>query len=220
MKRTAINALVDGIALVGFVLLASTGLVLSYQLPPGSGGREMLGAGRGASEKLVVVLWGLTRHEWGEIHYWLSMAVMAVLAVHLVLHWKWIVCLFKPAMHGQYSGKRLAVGAVGAVALCVLALAPYATSTVELPRGALQSADPSEAPTDDELGIRGRMTLAEISRATEVPLDYLMSELGLPANTPPDAQAGRLLRQVGLEMQDLREAVTRYQESSESVRTN
>ncbi len=32
---------------------------------------------------------GLTRHEWGGWHTWIGYLVLALLTVHLVVHWRW-----------------------------------------------------------------------------------------------------------------------------------
>lgn len=37
MSRTAVNAIVDVVAYTGLVVLATTGLMLRWQMPPGSG---------------------------------------------------------------------------------------------------------------------------------------------------------------------------------------
>jgi hypothetical protein len=66
MKRVHLNAIIDAIALVAFMALASTGLVVRYQLPPGSGEAFGRGMGRRAGERSIELLWGLTRHEWGD----------------------------------------------------------------------------------------------------------------------------------------------------------
>jgi hypothetical protein len=91
MKRTTLNFVIDAVAFIGFLLLATTGMLLAYRLPPGSGGREGFGGGRGESQRSIDLLWGYTRHEWGDVHYWMAIVLMAVLALHLVLHWNWIV---------------------------------------------------------------------------------------------------------------------------------
>ena len=46
MKRTHVNGLIDALAFVAFLFLLSTGMVLLYQLPPGSGGRQGFGTGQ------------------------------------------------------------------------------------------------------------------------------------------------------------------------------
>jgi len=44
MKRTHLNALIDGLAFVAFLFVLSTGLLLEYQLPVGSGGLQSYGS--------------------------------------------------------------------------------------------------------------------------------------------------------------------------------
>jgi len=86
MKRVKFNALVNVVGFAAFVVLAGTGLVELFLLPPGTGGR---GSGHGPS---VTVL-GLGRHGWGDIHSVAGLVFLAVIALHLVLHWRWIRCL-------------------------------------------------------------------------------------------------------------------------------
>lgn len=33
--------------------------------------------------------WGMTRHEWGDWHTWISYAFLVLMMVHLILHWRW-----------------------------------------------------------------------------------------------------------------------------------
>jgi len=58
--------------------LAGTGLLLSFRLPPGSRG------GRG-----LQVL-GMNRHDWGDIHFWIGMAFLTLILIHLAQNWKWL----------------------------------------------------------------------------------------------------------------------------------
>ena len=61
-----------------FCGMAGTGLLLAFRLPPGSRG----GAG------LTAMGWG--RHDWGDVHTWLSYAFLALITAHLALHWRWL----------------------------------------------------------------------------------------------------------------------------------
>jgi hypothetical protein len=137
MKRTHINGLIDAAAFFAFLLLLSTGFILEYQLPPGSGELQSHGLGRGASQRTVHLLWGWTRHEWGQVHYWIALSLMLVLAVHFVLHWKWIVCTIR-GTHTNASGFRLALGAVGLVFAILLSIAPHLSETTAAKRGDIQ----------------------------------------------------------------------------------
>jgi hypothetical protein len=149
MKRTHVNALIDAVAFLAFLLLLSTGFILEYQLPPGSGGLQGFGMGRGASHRMVHLLWGWTRHEWGQVHYWIALSMMAVLAVHLVLHWKWIVCTVR-GTHTDASGYRFVLGVVGLVFAILLSIAPFLSDTTAMTRGELRESRSAAATQQPE----------------------------------------------------------------------
>ncbi len=89
MRRATVNFVVDIVSFVIFLALAATGSILRYVLPPGSGGQGFRG-GRplpGPNQ-----LWGLVRHEWGDIHFWLAVTFVILMIVHIILHWGWIKC--------------------------------------------------------------------------------------------------------------------------------
>jgi hypothetical protein len=77
MNRTIANVIIDLAAALLFVGMIATGYVMRFPLPPGT--------------NRILTLWGLTRHQWGGIHFWVSLGLLTVIAAHLVLHWKWIV---------------------------------------------------------------------------------------------------------------------------------
>jgi hypothetical protein len=77
MKRTALNLLIDALAALFFLGMIATGYVLRFPLPPGT--------------NKSLSLWGLSRHQWGGVHFWISLGLLAVLLTHLALHWQWVV---------------------------------------------------------------------------------------------------------------------------------
>lgn len=90
MKRNSWNILIDAFSLIVFMLMISTGLLMKFILPPGSGRVDRLMRGGGRVERTIDVCLGLTRHEWGQIHLYISIGFLVLLTVHLFLHWKWI----------------------------------------------------------------------------------------------------------------------------------
>lgn len=138
LGRPNLNLMVDAVAFVAGVFIVATGFLLEYMLPPGSGriGTEGFGPGPGGMRRPILLLWGMSRHEWSNIHFWLAIALLAVLSLHLVLHWKWIVCMVK-GRPTEGGGLRFAIGALGLIGLLALALAPFMSSTVRMPRGQL-----------------------------------------------------------------------------------
>lgn len=110
MSRASWNALVDGLCLVAFVLLTSTGVLMRWSLPPGSGRHT--------------TVFGLDRHEWGTLHFGMAIALLAALSLHLALHWRFIANVVRGRARDD-SWQRAAIGAIGLVALIALALAPF-----------------------------------------------------------------------------------------------
>jgi hypothetical protein len=137
MRRVHLNAIIDGAALVGFMALASSGFVLRYQLPPGSGELFGRGTGRGAMNRQIDLLWGFTRHEWGDVHYWIALGLLAVLSVHLLLHWNWIVGVLQ-GKRTEASGWRLAIGLFAFATICILMVLPMVSQIGSTTRRELQ----------------------------------------------------------------------------------
>ena len=78
MHRSTLNFVVDVVTLLVTLAMVATGLLLKVVLPPGSRG------GRGLQ------LFGLGRHDWGDLHFALSVALGALLVLHIILHWAWV----------------------------------------------------------------------------------------------------------------------------------
>jgi hypothetical protein len=104
MKRTTLNYIVDLIAFIDLLALAAIGYMIKYVLPPGTGGlgRQFSG-GRGAGE--IKTLLSMTRHQWGAIHFYLSIIFVTLIALHLILHWTWIKNCTK-AIFFKRNGKK------------------------------------------------------------------------------------------------------------------
>jgi hypothetical protein len=135
-NRPKINLVIDIVAFISAVFLIASGFLLEYILPPGSGrlGTEGFGVGPGGLHRPILLLWGLTRHEWGNIHFYLAIALMALLSLHLLLHWQWIACMVQGKPREGF-GLRVALGILGLVSLLALAVAPFLSSTDRMSRG-------------------------------------------------------------------------------------
>lgn len=84
-----LNNAVNALSFVSFLSLMSTGMVLQFTLPPGSGSKAA-GMHPGTGGKIVRKLWGMTRHEWGDVHFVIALIFMALLVIHLILHRNWL----------------------------------------------------------------------------------------------------------------------------------
>jgi len=253
MSRNKWNLIIDLLAYLAMLGLVATATILWKILPPGTGGRH--GGGGGA-----LTLLGRTRHEWGDVHFICAVALIALVILHILLHWKWVTNTFgallvagKPRRPGAGIGGALLLLALGLAAAAAFA-APWLINvqgredagepggrgrrggrgagltnggpTAELDPSAggspcegcaadCPSATATEpAPPKGDLaahdgGITGRTTLAEAARLAGVAVPRLLAELKLPAGSPAEEQLGRLRRQHGFSIQDVRDAVAR-----------
>ncbi len=91
----------DLVAFFSLLFLAFSGVIVRYVLPKGSGGGS--GPGWRAASRPVVEFFGMSRHDWGDVHFWVSMLFVAAIALHLFLHWKWIKVSFFGGRHRTQS---------------------------------------------------------------------------------------------------------------------
>jgi len=94
MKRSTLNFIVDLVSFLNLIGLAFTGIIIKFVLPPGTGGRGRQ-LHEGAGREHIKALWSMGRHEWGDIHFYLAVLFVVLMAVHIILHWNWIKSYFK-----------------------------------------------------------------------------------------------------------------------------
>ena len=109
MNKANLIKLIDLLSFIGLSALISTGALIKFSLPPKSG---------------AATIWGLTRHEFGDIHFYISVFFLIIITIHLFLHLKFI----KAAIIGKVSreiGYRITVGFIGLVVLVLFLFSPF-----------------------------------------------------------------------------------------------
>ncbi|MBN1346817.1 MAG: DUF4405 domain-containing protein [Phycisphaerae bacterium] len=249
MKRNTLNFIIDLLALLLMWGLLTTGLLIKYVLPPGSG--HWLAVG------------GMNRHDWGDIHFWLAVGICALMILHVLLHWQWVCGTVRRFFTGtETNGQTRVRRAVWGMALVVVlsavtggllwagnaavaeigperageharggqgrgagrGLAERTTTQPAPPRGLGAGRETSARHGDDSAGqghhhrdgsedcgggadhqsIRGSSTLAEAARAMGMSVDELRRRLGVPASVSAEERIGRLGRQYGFSVPDVR----------------
>jgi hypothetical protein len=77
MRRNALRYVVDALLFVDLCAISVVGILLGFVIPKEPG-----------HDKFFL---GLHRHQWGDIHLYLSLAMLVLLAIHLWLNWRWVV---------------------------------------------------------------------------------------------------------------------------------
>ncbi len=83
--KAKLNYLVDALIALAFLLSAGTGVLFLFL---GSGGYQ-----GGANAAFGSTFLGLSRWVWSDLHTWASLIMISGVLLHVVLHWKWIVCV-------------------------------------------------------------------------------------------------------------------------------
>jgi hypothetical protein len=119
MKYSTLIKVIDLFSFAALTLMVSTAILIEYTLPPRSGGNEVL---------------SLTRHEWGNVHFYFSIIFLFLMSAHLITHLKFIkaVIIGKASTESNY---RIAVGIIGVIALIFLAFAPVISPVTDVNRG-------------------------------------------------------------------------------------
>ena len=119
MNQFTLTKVLDLFSFVALMSMLSTGVFLKITLPPRSGGDQV---------------WGLSRHEWGDIHFYLSVIFLLLMSAHLLVHAKFIksVIIGKAPTEKYY---RIVAGIIGVIALIALTFSPVISPVTDAQRG-------------------------------------------------------------------------------------
>ncbi|MBI9039278.1 MAG: DUF4405 domain-containing protein [Bacteroidales bacterium] len=110
MKKSKLNLIIDFLLLILMAAITGIGFIMKFRLISGHEKWEKYGV------NLDTSLFGLDRHEWGTIHLILGFILIALLVIHIWLHWNMIICIFNKLIKNK--GPRI----VFTIVLCLLTL--------------------------------------------------------------------------------------------------
>jgi hypothetical protein len=87
--KSRLNFITDALMFLVLMAMAGLGFLMEYILVPGR--ERWVKYGRNVN----LTLFGWDRHDWGDIHLDLGLIFLALLVVHVILHWRQIVGLFQ-----------------------------------------------------------------------------------------------------------------------------
>jgi len=164
--RTDWKFLVDLLMFLCIIGIALIGLSMGFVIPEGR-------LGPGQSKYFL----GVHRHQWGDIHLWLSLAFTALVVVHIVLSWSWIKGKARNLFGRAWKA---AVGLMILAAVLVPLIFWIAAS----------KDDPAYAEFGEGEGRQGGRVAEEGRRRREPPSGANSeASVGVPAETPAPAGA-------------------------------
>jgi preprotein translocase subunit SecY len=134
--QTRKNWLIDAAVFVGGVLAALSGIYFLF-LPSGGyeGGRNPMYG--------ITILFG--RHTWDDLHTWGGVLMLAAVAIHLTIHWRWVTMMARRVANALLArGNKLSKGTKFNVAIDALVAVSFLLCAVSgiyflfAPSGGLQ----------------------------------------------------------------------------------
>jgi cytochrome b561 len=97
VKKVAEQYVASIALFVLFALDCFSGFVVWLILPRGSLDYYNMLSGSGRT------FWGLQRNVWVDIHAWLATLIVAIIIIHIILNWRWLISVSKKILNG-FSG--------------------------------------------------------------------------------------------------------------------
>jgi hypothetical protein len=114
--KPKINLVIDFIMMILLAMIAGLGFLIKYILVAGFERNVIYGS------DVELYFWGLDRHQWGSIHLYLSFAFLFLILLHIVLHWKMIICIFGQMCHKKNT--QVVIAVCSGIVVLFFALAP------------------------------------------------------------------------------------------------
>ena len=120
VNKVKLNFVIDALMFLCMTAIAGLGFLMKYVLLPGR--ESTIKYGR----RVELSLFGLDRHDWGAIHLYLGFMLLALLVLHILLHWQMIPGLFTRLVDNSRQRSKIAL--VYVVLAAALVLFPFLIS--------------------------------------------------------------------------------------------
>ncbi|MFC2167604.1 DUF4405 domain-containing protein [Acidobacteriota bacterium] len=207
MKKTDWQYLIDSLLFINIVGIVIIGFLLGLVIPEGPSVAER-----------SKYFFGLLRHDWGHIHFYLSIAFTVLVIIHLIFSWKWIKAKAKQIFK---NGWRTSLIIVLFLALLTPLLfwnfwPKYADTHTDYGFGQGNRDLPLESqerylPQEGEgyVVVTGQMSIADLEKATGISSQSIIEKLDLPKRTKLNETLGLLRKRFGFQLQDVRDIITK-----------
>ncbi len=210
MKKSDWQYLVDTLLFLSVAGIALIGFLMGLVIPKGPTAPES-----------TKYFFGLHRHQWGNIHFYLSVAFVILVTIHIFLSWKWIKSKSQQIFKKKWNTV-LIFTAIGSIFLILFfwALYPRVPGAYEDfgERAGQQRLSDERSPASDEkilyedgsvyVVISGQTTLKQAEKATGIAAKTIAAELGLPSNVSIDDTFGRLKKKYAFDLLDVRDVIS------------
>ena len=176
-NKPQINFVIDAFILLLIMAKGGIGLLIKCTLIPGSERWEVY------ESNVELYLFGLDRHQWGSIHLILGYIFFVLLFLHIVLHWRQIVNIYKKLIPDK-STRNVTTVVFVFVSLCFLFFGLFLPHEVEpLQRGEGRQSE-IKAAHEETLGEQRRAVV----QTTEESTSNVIQQEGLSRAEVPESE--------------------------------
>jgi hypothetical protein len=97
MEKSKLNLIIDGLLSLCIAAIVGIGLLIKYVLVPGSRRWEIY------NRNVELFFCGIDRHQWGTIHLVIGIVFLALLILHVVLHWSMIIGIYRKLIPNRFA---------------------------------------------------------------------------------------------------------------------
>jgi hypothetical protein len=196
--------------------IGGIGLLMKYVLIPGQDRWVKYG------RNVDLQMFGQNRHEWGSIHLLLGYIFFGLLIVHIIIHWKAIICLLRCTIKWPLA-RIISVLIFIVICFCCIVM-PFILKPeiLEIEKGkGLHSINRTDNTLENtiydekydkntDFELKGYMTLEEISNKYDIPSSYIKAHLHIPTSVPDIQKLGQLKKQYSFNMSDIKTIINDY----------
>ena len=117
MKKSTVNFAIDVALSILMASVVGIGFLMKYVLIPGQDRRAVYGG------NVDLSVLGLGRHEWGYIHFVMGYALLALVIIHVILHWDVMLAMYRRLIHPR--GVRIALAMLLLLLCTALVVIPF-----------------------------------------------------------------------------------------------
>lgn len=114
MKKSTLNFIINAFMFLCMSAIAGIGFLIKYTL---ISGQERWAA---YGNHVDLYLLGMDRHQWGFIHLIIGYILLGLLALHIILHWEIITCVYNRMVKLKLANKLISVIFIAICALLML----------------------------------------------------------------------------------------------------
>ncbi len=215
--------------------IAGTGFLIKYTLIPGQDRWIVYGS------NVNLYLFGMDRHQWGNIHLTFGFILLGLLILHIILHWNMIICVYNKIIKKKWLRKTIALLFVLICAFLIIFSFLLKPKVNHIGHGAgrqIRNYDISTASenkafathknedlnkinalktqniSNPTIEIKGYMNIDEISKKYKVPSEFIKTKLNIPKSISDLQSLGWLKKKYGFKMSEVEDIITKYQKEN------